>query len=788
MRLLIFMIMLLVTLKAFSINEDESGDKSTLSGYLKDAETGEELIGASVYIKSLKAGTISNEYGFYSLTVPKGKYDVTFSYIGYQDVTKNIDLTKDVKINISIKTTNKQLGEVEIKGERRNQNVEQVEMSTMKIPIKAIQKMPALLGEVDVIKTVLLMPGVIAGVEGSSGFYVRGGNVDQNLILLDDAPVYNAAHVAGFFSVFNGDAVKDMKLYKGGIPAEYGGKLSSVLDIRMKDGNSKELSGSGGIGLLSSRLTLEGPVIKDKASFIVSGRRTYFDLFLPISKDSLVRQSALYFYDLNTKFNYKISENDRIFISGYFGRDVLNMAKMMRIDYGNATTTARWNHLFSDRLFLNTTFIYSNYNYHMGFDMEDMMSMDWYSRIKDYCGKTDLTYYLNPRNTIKFGGGSIYHDFDPGLIEGRMDTMQFKIEMFHNYALEHFLFIQNEQKLTPLLSLQYGIRYSSFSNIGPSEYYRYDKSDPQTYEVYDTVIKPKGRIFNTFPGFEPRLGLKYSLNEFSSIKASYNRTTQFIHLASNSTSATPLDIWIPSTPNVKPQIADQVALGYFRNFRNDLFETSMEVYYKKMKNSIDFRDHAELLLNDRLEGELRIGEAESYGLELLLKKQEGKFTGWISYTLSRTMRTIPEINGGKPYFAPYDRTHDFAFVLSYDVSEKINLSGNWIYSTAPPRTMPTGRYEYGGMIIPVYSDRNNVRIFDYHRLDLSCTIYFRKYDENNKKRKFESSLNVSIYNTYARKNPYSIVFSQSEEDSNETIAEMYYLFKAIPSITYNFKF
>ncbi len=780
------LIVLYFFIPSYLLSADD-GDKSTLSGYLRDSETGEELIGASVYIKSIKAGTITNAYGFYSLTVPKGKYEVSFSFIGYQDLVKTIDLTNDVKMNISIRTASRQLDEVEIIGERKNQNIETVEMSTIKIPIKAIKKMPALLGEVDVIKTVMLLPGVLAGVEGSSGFYVRGGNVDQNLILLDDAPVYNAAHVAGFFSVFNGDAIKDIKLYKGGIPSEYGGKLSSVLDIRMKEGNSKRISGSGGIGILSSRLTVEGPVIKDKASFIVSGRRTYFDLFLPLAKDTMVQQSALFFYDLNTKFNYKINDNNRIFLSGYFGRDVLNMAKMIRIDYGNSTSTIRWNHLFSDKLFLNTAFIYSNYNYHMGFD-RDLMSMDWNSRIKDYSAKTDLTYYISPKSTIKTGIGSTYHDFDPGIIDSKIDTVNFNFELPHNYALEHFVFLQNEHNITPLLSMQYGIRFSAFQNIGTAEYYIYDKNDPQNYIVSDTITQPKGKIFNTYAGIEPRLGLKYSINEFSSLKASYNRTRQFIHLASNSTSATPLDIWIPSTPNVKPQIADQLAAGYFRNFKNNTYETSIEIYYKKMRNSIDFRDHAELLMNDRLEGELRIGEAESYGLEMLIKKQEGKFTGWISYTLSKTMRTIPEINEGKPYFAPYDRTNDISFVLSYDISKKINISANWVYSTAPPRTMPTGRFEYGGMIVPVYSDRNNVRIFDYHRLDLSCTIYFRKYNDENTKRKFESSLNISAYNAYSRKNPYTIVFSQSENNPNETIAEMYYLFKMIPSITYNFKF
>jgi hypothetical protein len=666
-----------------SADANNNGNNHTLSGYITDSETGEELIGASVFIKSTKTGTITNIYGFYSLTLPEGKYEIVYSFLGYQDITKSIDLNSNKKLNISLAPKSEILGTVVVEGERRNQNIEKVEMSTIKIPIKTIQKMPALLGEVDVIKSIQLLPGVISGVEGSTGFYVRGGNVDQNLILLDAAPVYNASHAAGFFSVFNGDAIKDVKLYKGGIPSEFGGRLSSVLDIRMNEGSTKRYSAKGGIGLLSSRLTVEGPIVKDKSSFIISGRRTYFDLFLGLSRDTLVQKSGLYFYDLNTKINYKINDNNRIFLSGYFGRDVVKFDEFMDIFYGNATGTARWNHLFNNRLFMNTTFILTNYDYHMGF-AQDLMSLDWDSKIRDYNLKADLTYYLNPSNTIKFGFGSIYHDFEPGIVKTKMDTVNMEIDMPNNYALEHSIFLQNEQKINALLSINYGLRLSIFQNIGSAKYYLYDKSNAEDYSVTDTVEYSKGDIFNTFNQLEPRLGIKYTLNENSSVKASYNRTSQYLHMASNSTSATPLDIWISSTPNVKPQLADQFALGYFRNFKSDMFETSAEVYYKKMYNTIDFKDHAELLLNDRLEGEIRIGEAESYGLELYAKKQEGKLTGWVSYTLSRTMRTIPEINNGEPYFAPYDRTHDISFVIAYDIFQNLSLSANWVYSTAPP--------------------------------------------------------------------------------------------------------
>lgn len=786
----LILIMILAIRSFASVIPDK--DKFTVSGHVADEATGEELIGASVYLGSLKAGTITNVYGFYSITLPKGTYEISFSYLGYNTAVRKVNLDKNIRLDISLSLTSEILKEVQITGERKNLNIEKVEMSTIELPIKTIRRIPVLLGEVDILKSIQLLPGVLSGVEGSTGFYVRGGNVDQNLILLDDAPVYNASHAAGFFSVFNGDAIKNLILYKGGIPAEYGGRLSSVLDIRMKEGNSKRISGTGGIGLLSSRLTMEGPVIKDKCSFMVSGRRTYFDLFMPLAKDSMAKESGLYFYDLNTKINYKINENNRIFLSGYFGRDVVHIGNIMNIDYGNGTGTLRWNHLFNERLFFNAIFIHSDYRYQLSM-ADDLFSMDWRSSIVDDNLKGDLTYYLNPENTIKIGAGSIYHRFDPGVVSGNMDTIDFKVEMPDNYALEHSFFVQNEQKITSLLSIQYGIRISVFQNIGKSTYYLYDRTDPDNYVVTDTINVDKGEIFNTYAGVEPRVGIRYIINEKNSVKASYNRTYQYLHMATNTNATTPFDIWIPSTPNVKPQNADQIALGYFRNFKSDMFETSVEVYYKFMHNTIDFKDHAELLLNDRLEGELRVGESYSYGAEFLVKKQEGKFTGWIGYTLSKTMRDIPDVNNGLPYYAPYDRTHDISVVLSYDLNESLYLSANWVYSTAPPRTMPTGRFEYQGMIVPVYSDRNSVRIFDYHRLDLSATINFNK-GKNRKTRKdgspkrYESSLNFSVYNAYSRKNPYTIRFSQDEDDPYVTEAEMVYLFKIVPSVTYNFKF
>ena len=761
--------------------------KYTISGYVKDQTTGEELIGASVYIKSANAGTITNTFGFYSITVPEGNYNITASFLGYEDKVFSVNLTKNIKKNIELAPKTEVISEVEIVGEKKNQNVEKVEMSTVKLPVRTIKRIPALLGEVDIIKSIQLLPGVQFAGEGSSGFHVRGGSVDQNLILLDDAPVYNASHFGGFFSVFNSDAIKDVKLYKGGIPAEYGGRLSSVLDIHMNEGNRKQFTGKGGIGLISSRGTIEGPIIRDKSSFILSGRRTYFDLFRPLATDTVARQSRLYFYDLNAKLNYDINDNNRIFVSGYFGQDVMRVMDVIGMDYGNATGTARWNHLFNERLFMNTIFIFSNYSYGLKAE-QDFASMKWTSHIRDYNAKGELTYYANPKNTVKLGIGSVFHDFDPGMFRARLDTAEKIFEMHNNYALEHSAFIQNEHKILPVLTMQYGIRLSVFQNIGPATLYEFDKSDPQKYKVQDTIKYGSGNIFNTYTNLEPRIGIRYLLDETSSLKASYNRTTQYVHLATNTTSATPIDVWFPSTLNIKPQIADQVALGYFKNLRNNLYEASLEAYYKEMNNTIDFRDRAELQLNPYLEGEVRSGKAWSYGLEFLVKKTEGLFTGWISYTLSRTWRKIPEINQGKKYLAPYDRTHDISFICNYQVRKGLNVSATWVYSTAPPRTMPTGRFEYNGMIVPVYSDRNTVRIYDYHRLDLGCELEFNKLRKEPKDQRFENSLVFSVYNAYNRKNPIAINFEQDEDIPDRTTAEILYLFSIVPSITYNFTF
>jgi hypothetical protein len=652
-------------------------------------------------------------------------------------------------------------------------------MSTMKLQAKEIKKIPALMGEIDVIKTLQLLPGIQSTGEGFSGFNVRGGSPDQNLILFDEATVYNASHLMGFFSVFNNDAVKDLKIYKGDIPAQYGGRLSSLLDIRMKEGNQKNLEATGGLGTISSRLTLEGPIIEDKWSVLVAGRRTYADLFLLLSSDDALKSTKLYFYDLNLKTNYKISDKDRIFVSGYFGRDVLKFSDLYSFDWGNYTLTSRWNHLFTDKLFSNFSFIYSKYDYKME-SGDDNLGFNWISNLEDFKLKADLNYYPNPKNTIKFGFEVIHHHFIPGVAESSISSSNITLSMPESYALEYGVYISNEHKLAKKLTLNYGLRGSMFQNMGDATAYTFDNN----YETVDSTVYDRWDIYNTFSGLEPRLSLNYTLNQKSSIKASYSRTLQYMHLASNSTAGSPLDVWVPSSPNIDPQLADQVAIGYFRNFFDNSLETSVEIYYKDMDNQIDFKDFADLMLNAEYESEFRIGNAWSYGAEFFIRKQQGKFTGWISYTLSKAERKIPEINDGKVYSSSYDRPHNISIVAMYELAKRWNVSATWVYASGTPVTFPTGRYEQGNMIIPIYSERNGYRMPDYHRMDISITL--KSKEKPNKRLK--SDLNLSIYNVYNRHNAWMINFSQDEDSPNTTVAELVYVFPIIPSITWNFHF
>jgi len=747
---------------------------------VKDAQNGEELIGATIYVKGENTGTISNEYGYFSLTLPKGNYELVINYIGFKSIHKSIELHQDYYFNFELEESSAILKEVEIKGERLDKNIRSNEMSNIKLQSKSIKKIPAFMGEVDLIKAIQLLPGVQSASEGSSGFSVRGGSPDQNLILLDEATVYNASHLMGFFSVFNNDAIKDVKIYKGDIPASHGGRLSSMLDVRMRDGNSKKIAVTGGIGTISSRLTIEGPIIKDKTTFIVSGRRTYADLMLKLSSDEKIKKSILNFYDINAKVNHTFNENNRLYLSFYNGQDKFANPFSTFI-FGNQTSTLRWNHLFSKKLFSNFTLINSIYNYKLGTAADSPNPFEWWSKMTDYGGRADFTYFFNPQNTVKFGAEGTYHCFEPGTAKGLGDEALFtEFKQPHSYALDYAFYISNEQKIGERFQVKYGIRFSIFQNIGSGTIYNFDEN----HEKIDSTVYPSGEIYNTYMGLEPRLGVSYLINDKSSIKANYSRTRQYLQLAQNATAGTPLDVWFPASPNVRPQIADQIALGYFRNFKDNMLEASAEIYYKTMQNSIDFKDFAEVLLNKEIEGELRFGKSWSYGAEFLIRKNTGKLTGWISYTYSKTMRKFKDINNGNPYHAPYDKPHDVSIVLSYNLHPRWEVAATWVYASGQPATFPTGRAEYGNLIVPIYSDRNAYRLRDYHRLDLSVTWKKKKKEDS----RWDWDLNLSIYNAYGRHNTWSINFVQDENDPNVTYAEQTYLFSILPAITFNFKF
>ena len=662
-------------------------------------------------------------------------------------------------------------------------------MSVAKLEMKEVEKLPVLFGEKDIIKTIQLMPGIKSAGEGSSGFFVRGGGADQNLILLDGAPVYNASHLLGFFSVFNSDAIRDVKLYKGAAPAEFGGRLSSVMDIKMKEGNSKKLAVNGGIGLISSRLTIEAPIIKDKGSFLISGRRTYADLFLKLSSDETTRNTTLYFYDLNLKANYKIGENDRVFLSGYFGRDKFGFGDRFGFDWGNTTGTLRWNHIFNEKLFSNTTFIYSDYSYRI--NIQDGL-VEINSSIVDFNLKQDFEYYINSNNKIKVGGNAIHHTFKPGEVE--TTSLNFNSsEIEQRYSLESALYISNEQKLGSKLTLVYGLRYTNFVQFGPGDIYSYnnygDVIDTTNYKAWESVA--------SYNGLSPRLSANYILNSKSSVKASLSRNYQYLHLLSNSTSGTPMDVWMPSSNNIMPEIADQIAVGYFRNLKKNTYEFSAEAYYKNIQNTVDYRVGAQLILNDAAEGQLIYGEGRAYGLELMFKKRKGNFTGWLSYTIARTEKTFDELNDGSWYPATQDRTHDISLVAMYQITERLNISASWVYYTGNAVTFPSGKYMMGGEVRNLYTERNGYRMPEYHRLDFGVTLEGKKFNiitnietgqKQKVKKKFLSSWNLSVYNMYARENAYMINFEQDPDDPDKTQAVQLSLFKIIPSITYNFKF
>jgi hypothetical protein len=755
-------------------------EKFTLSGYVKDASSGSELLGATVYVTQLKNGATTNMYGFYSLTLPKGKYNIEYSYLGYEKKTIEIDLTEDTKRDVELQSNSQQLQEVVVEAERQDQNVKDVQMSVEKLTMDKIQKIPQLLGEADVVKSIQLRPGVSTVGEGATGFNVRGGNIDQNLILLDEAPIFNSSHLFGFFSTFNPDAIKDATLYKGGIPARYGGRLSSVLDVRQREGNMRQFKGKGGIGALFSRLTLEGPIAKDKVSFLVSGRRSYADLFLKL--DDELADNTAYFYDLNAKVNWKINENNRIFLSGYFGRDIFSFGDFFRASWGNSSFTARWNHLFSEKLFSNFTAFYSNYSYALGAD-QGGQGFDWQSNIQNTNFKADFTYYLNPKNTVKFGVNGMYYIFEPGRAEASGESFTSEIVVPTEYALEPAIYASNEQKVGEVVTLKYGLRYSHFFNLGQRDInvYRYGRPTNDA-DIIGSESYDQNEVIADYGGLEPRFGANILVSPVSSVKASYMRTRQYLHLVSNTTAATPLDVWKPAGEYVKPAKADQVVAGYFRNFKSNLYEMSTEVYGKWMYDLLDYKNGAELI--------------RSFGLEFMVEKKKGDFTGWVSYTLSRTQQKVEGyqigdyteakngINNGDWYSSNWDKTHDVTVVANYDISKKWSVAANFTLQTGRPITYPMGKYYYDGKLIPNFRNRNNERLPAYHRLDLSATLNPESISD-----KFSYSLTFGVYNTYGRKNPYSIYFQQNESNPLQSEAvRLAIIGIPVPAVTFNFEF
>ncbi|MFA8299209.1 MAG: TonB-dependent receptor domain-containing protein [Hyphomicrobiales bacterium] len=754
-------------------------NKYSLSGYFKDKFTGEDLIGATIYVKSLKTGATTNVYGFYSISLPQGEYEVSGSYIGYELLMKKIKVDKDKTINFNLNPTAQNLEEVVITSEADDANFRNSEMGIATLKPSEISSLPVLFGENDIMKTMQLKAGVKSGGEGKSGFSVRGGSSDQNLILLDESPVYNASHLMGFFSVFNSDAIKEATLIKGSSPANYGGRLSSVMDIQMKEGNLYSYHGEGGIGSILSRFTFEGPIKKGQGSFIVSGRRSYMDLFMKLSDNSKEANSEIYFYDFNMKANYAINKNNRIFVSGYFGRDIFSYNNDdFYFFWGNKTTTLRWNHIFNPKLFLNSTIMYSKFNYSLGFDMKTISS-DVTSSIEDLAIKEQFEYYASPLHKLSFGLSAIRHHFNPGKIKFGINGENFERQQEVKNSIEGALYFSDEWKVNEKLTLYPGIRLSYFTSIGPGTLYTYNEDN----EIEAEEHLKKGDNADTYYGLEPRFLVNYQLTENSSLKTSYTRNYQYLHLIAQSTTSTPMDIWYPSTNNIKPQYSDQYALGYFRNFMDNKLELSVEVYYKDMYNPLVLENGGSIF-TENVEAWLTQGKGRSYGLELSLRKKKGKFTGWISYTLSRTEMKFDDIDKGAWFPSRYDRTHDISIVATYDLNKRWTFSGNWVYYTGDAVTFPEGKYMIDGNIANYYTSRNGYRMPDYHRLDFGA-IYNLGI---NKKRKYKSFYKFSLYNVYGRRNAYSISFRESKANVGEMEAVRLSLFSFVPSLSYTIKF
>lgn len=771
-----------------------SQQKFTLSGTIADSQNNETLIGVNVTIPELKTGVTTNEYGFYSITVPAGTYTVQISFVGYQTVEETVTLDKNTKLNYKLSGEQEQLQEVVVTDNRKATNIRKAEMSVNKLSIQSIKKMPVVMGEVDVLKSILLLPGVTNAGEGASGFNVRGGGADQNLILLDEANIFNSSHVFGFFSVFNPDAIKDLKLYKGGIPARYGGRASSVLDIYQKDGSSKGFHVNGGIGLVSSRLLAEGPIVKDKGSFLVGGRASYAHLFLKLTDN----KNAAYFYDLNAKLSYKLNANNNLYLSGYFGRDLFSLSEQFENVYGNATLNLRWNHLYSDKLFSNLSLIYSDYYY--GLDL-DFIGFKWDSGIKNYNIKYDFKNYISDNFKLNYGVNAIYYAFNPGTLKpSNADSGINYDQIERKHAFEPAIYLDAEQNISKKISLYYGLRYSLFYRLGETNSNVYANNEAVVFNPVFQIYEKAKPIASTYYGknktiadynyLEPRAAIAYQFNDNNSVKASYNRMVQYLQLISNTSSPTPLDIWTPSDQFIKPQIANQVALGFFRNFKDSEYSLEAETFYKEVDNRLDYIDGADLIANKALEQILLNGEMRSYGLELMLRKNEGRLNGWISYTLSKSQQRTPGrnanepgINNGQWYSSVYDKLHNLAATASYKYTDKWSFGANFALQSGQPVTYPNAQYKYQGLTIPNYGQRNENRLPAYHHLDLSATLTPRK----NIGRKWQSEWVFSLYNVYNRANAASISFRQNYSNGNNEALRLS-IFGVVPGISYNVKF
>jgi len=775
----------------------------TLSGYIKDAANGEELINASIVNESFQ-GTITNIYGFYSLTLPEGKYTFTVSYIGYESIVKTLTLKESQTLDFELKEATNQLAEVEVTAKKLDENLNRAEMSTTQLTAKQIKAIPQFLGEFDVIRSITLLPGVTTVGEGASGFNVRGGKTDQNLILLDQAPVYNSSHIFGFFSVFNGDAVRDLKLYKGGIPAPFGGRLSSVLDVHQKEGNTKEFAGTMGLGLLSSRLMLEGPLVKDKASFMIAGRRSYQDVLLKASPNDDLNSIIANFYDLNAKVNYKFNDKSRLFLSAYYGKDAFGVPGLVKFDWGNLGLTGRWNYLITDKLFLNVSTIYSDYDYAIGFDFPQA-KIDNIAFIKNQSNKVAFSWFPNAKHQVNYGAEATVYDFEPfsttlDYIDSNL--VDISIELQNEYAVEPSLYIEDNWKVNNRLTIRGGLRYSTFYNIGARDVVNYTPTANGTVRndlITDTTSYASMEIIEAFEGLqglEPRLGINFKATENTAVKASYNRMRQYIHLISNTTSSLPIDTWRPAGRYIDPGTADQIALGWNRNFKDGEWQLSVETYYKSMRDLVDFKNGAQPTGVDNIEVALMTGRGRSYGLEVQLDKKIGQLTGWLAYTYSRSQLQVdlgatPEewINLGQWYSAAQDKPHDIAVVAAYAWKPNISFSGSFIYQTGKPYTYPEAKSEFEGIIYPFALSRNNSRTPAYHRLDLSMDIAVPNKKDNDLK----GSWNIGVYNAYARKNAFSIFFEEELDDNGDptgqTKATQLSIFAtAIPTITYNLDF